>query len=167
MRDLDDNDPPPSEHGDPGDLEEIRVFIDELLASSGLDLTPTLSTEQNALVIELNGDDSALLLERGGEVLAALQLLLGKILPRRFGTTMRILVDSANYRIGRENEIIEIARLTAERVKKLGTPFELSPMNPYERRLVHMALASDLEVQTESSGDSFLKRIRISPRAPK
>jgi spoIIIJ-associated protein len=151
---------------DPGALPEIRAFLGRLLDAWGLEVEADVFVEGDALVVQLEGPDEELLLERRGEVLHALQVILGKAFPRRFGTQLRVLVDSGGYRLGREREIVEVARLTAEKVKKLGKPLDLSPMNAYERRIVHLTLSSDTAVRTESDGEGPVRRVRILPGRP-
>ncbi len=152
--------------GTGGRLGEITEFVGRVVELAGFDLTTEARVEGETLIIELNGPDGPLLFDRRGELLEALQVVLTKMLPRRFGVADRILVDSAGYRLGREREIADGARLTAERVKRLGEPCELSPMNPYERRIVHLALSSDHSVTTASAGEGFLKRVTIYPSHP-
>lgn len=151
------------EEGEAGRVDEIREFVERLLEAGRFDLEAKVHVERDALVIQLQGADNAILLDHRAETLEAFQALLGKILPRRYGTTLRILVDCANYRVGREHELIEIARRSAERVLKLKQPIELSPMNPQERRIVHLAVAEIEGVQTASSGDGVMKRVSIVP----
>jgi spoIIIJ-associated protein len=146
-------------------FEEIRDYVGKFVAAAHLEVTPEVRSEEDGLVIELNGPDEDLLLDRRGELLESVQFILGKVLQKRFGAELRFLVDSANYRHGREREIEEIARRSAERVKRLGEAYELSPMNPYERRIVHLALKDDPGVRTASTGDGFLKRVTIYPGA--
>jgi len=143
--------------------EEIRSYVGRFVEAAHLEVTPLVRAEEDAFVIDLSGPDEDLLLDRRGELLESVQFILGKVLQKRFGPETRFLVDSANYRQGREREITEVARRSAERVKKLKEPFELSPMNPYERRLVHLALKDDRGVRTESDGDGFMRRVTIFP----
>jgi spoIIIJ-associated protein len=144
-------------------MDEIEPYLVQLLGAANLELKPVIHTERDALVVELSGPDSDLLLDHAGEALDALQVIIGKILPRRFGTTLRVLVDSNNYKIGREHEIIEIAVRTAETVRKSGQAYELSPMSAHERRMVHLALKDDESVTTSSTGEGDFKRVRILP----
>ncbi len=153
-----------SSASDTGSIEEIGPYIQDLLSRAKLSVTPALYVERDALVVDLQGPDGELLLDRAGEILDALQVILGKVLPRRFGTTLRVLVDSNNYRLGREREIIEIALRTAKTVEESGRAYELSPMNPHERRMVHLALKDNPAVTTSSTGDGELKRVMILPR---
>lgn len=154
---------PPVE-GDTGPLDEIGAYLDRFVEMTQLEISPGLYQERDALVVDFTGPDSEILLDHAGETLDALQVILGKVLPRRFGTTLRILVDSNKYRIGREREIIEIALRTAETVEKSGKAYELSPMNPHERRMVHLALRDIGAVTTASSGEGEYKRVRILPQ---
>jgi len=144
-------------------LEEIRSYVGLFVKAACLQVTAQVRIEEEACVINLSGPDEDLLLERRGELLESLQLILGKLLQKRFGSETRFLVDSADYRRGREREITEVARRSAERVREHGEPFELSPMNPYERRIVHLALKDVAGVRTASEGDGFMKRVTIFP----
>jgi len=146
-----------------GPLDEIKPYLEQFLEAAQIEASVSLSVKRDALVVDLSGADSEVLLDHGGETLDALQTLIGKILPRRFGTTMRVLVDSNGYRSGRENEIIEIARRTAETVLKSGQAYELSPMNAHERRVVHLALKDFAGVTTASTGEGSRRRVMILP----
>ena len=148
---------------EPEQLAEITDFMERFVAAWQLSVTPEVFIDRDALVIDFSGPDEDLLLERRAEVLEALQLLLGRILPTHFRAQCRVLVDSGRCKLGREHEVIEIAHRTAERVKKFGEACLLSPMNPHERRLVHLALRDDAAVTTSSDGEGFMKRVRILP----
>ena len=150
-----------------GAVEEILAYAEKFIDFSGLELTADVHCERDALVVQMGGADASLLLDHHGEVLDALQTVFGKILPRRFGTTLRVLVDAAGYRVGRERELVQIAQLTAEKVRKMGQPIELSPMNANERRIVHLALAGTEGVSTESQGDGEIKRVMVLPSSEK
>jgi spoIIIJ-associated protein len=144
-------------------LEEIRSSVLQFVEAARLEVTPQVRTEEDSFVVDLSGPDEDLLLDNRGELLESVQFILGKVLQRRFGSDTRFLVDCANYRRGREREIADIARHSAERVIKRREPCELSPMNPYERRIVHLALKDVHGVRTESVGDGFMKRVTIHP----
>jgi spoIIIJ-associated protein len=113
--------------------------------------------------VDLRGPDSYLLRERQGSVLEALQLLLAKVAETRLGLDRRVVVDCEGFRQGRDQQLIDLALSAADKVRRSGKPVELAPMNPYERRLVHLAIAEEPGVATESQGDGFLKRILITP----
>jgi spoIIIJ-associated protein len=153
----------PEQVGETGNLDEIRSFMESFIKAAGMDVEILLFAERDALVVDLTGADEELLMDHGGETLNAYQTIIGKILPRKFGTTLRVLMDSKGYRCGREREIIEIAKLTAEKVRSSSQAYELSPMNPHERRMVHMALKEMDGVTTRSSGEDNHRHVMIIP----
>jgi spoIIIJ-associated protein len=143
---------------------ELEQLTDRILGGLGLDVRSKATDTDAALVVDLTGSDRDYLLSRKGEGLSALQYLLNRILYKgRKGK--KIQVDCGGFRKLREDEIVEIALLTAEKAKACGEECLLAPMNSYERRLVHLALAEIAGVETRSVGDGFLKRIAIVPVA--
>ncbi|HXI04154.1 MAG TPA: R3H domain-containing nucleic acid-binding protein [Candidatus Saccharimonadales bacterium] len=150
-------------HLESGSLEEIQYYVEDLVDLAALELDVELHRERDALIVDLVGPDSDLLLDYAGETLEAFQVLLGKILPRKFGTTLRVLVDTKNYRLSREHELIEIAHRSAEKVRASGRAVELSPMNSMERRIVHLALGDEDGIETSSTGEGEDRRVCILP----
>jgi len=151
---------PGGEAADPADVVRLG---ERVLRGLGLDVTCAVKDAGETIEVDVQGPDRDFLLDRKGEALNALQYLLNRILYRgRAGR--KIHVDSQGFRKAREEEIVEIAVLTAEKVKARGEESVLSPLNPYERRLVHLALRDVEGVETQSLGDGFLKRIAIVPR---
>lgn len=146
-----------------GPLDDIQEYVEDFVDMMNAELDVELTRERDALVVNLVGPDGDMLLDYGGEVLDALQVILGKILPRRFGTTLRVLVDSNGYRLLHERELIEIAHRTAEKVRSSGEAQELSPMSSMERRIVHLALSDAEGVCTESTGEGEIRRVQILP----
>jgi spoIIIJ-associated protein len=143
---------------------EIERLTDRILVGLGLDVRAKASDTETAVLVDLTGSDREYLLSRKGEGLAALQYLLNRIVYKgRKGK--KIQVDCGGFRKLREDEIVEIAVRSAEKAKARGEECLLNPMNPYERRLVHIALAEIGGVETRSVGDGFLKRIAIVPVA--
>ncbi len=154
-----------AEEGGPevaADPQEAASLADRILGGLGLDIKARAEEAEATIEVNLTGSDREYLLDRRGEALNALQYLLNRIIYRgRKGK--RIHVDSDGFRSLREDEIVEIARRTAEKVIEQGEESVLSPLNPYERRLVHLALRDIEGVETQSLGDGFLKRIAIIP----
>jgi spoIIIJ-associated protein len=142
--------------------DEVQALADRILKGLALDVAVAASDTEESIEVDITGPDRDYLLDRRGEPLNALQYLLNRIVYRgRRGR--RIHVDSEGYRRLREDEIVEIALRTAEKVKARNEECVLNPLNPYERRLVHMALGDVPGVATRSIGDGFLKRIAIYP----
>ena len=142
---------------------ELRELTETFLRAMKLSLEMEVSEQDDSYRIDLRGADSYLLQERQGNVLEALQILLGKVAETRLGLDKRVVVDCEGFRQGRDQELIDLALSAADKVRRSGQPVELAPMNPYERRLVHLAIADEAGVATESQGDGFLKRILITP----
>jgi len=160
--DPDDGASPDAVEAPPADPIEVAQLTDRILRGLGLDLTASARDAGETLLVEVSGPDHGLLLARRGEALNALQYLLNRIVYRgRKGK--KIHADSGGFRRLREEEIAEIALLAAEKVKASGEECLLSPLNPYERRLVHIALKDVAGIETQSRGDGFLKRVAILP----
>jgi len=145
------------------DSVRIQEFLEEFAAASPFEIEFQLTEDPETIRIDLDGRDRDLFLARRGEGLNALQVILGRI-ASQIGSSRAVFLDCGDFRRSREEELAEIALLMAEKVKKLGVPQALSPMNPYERRLVHLALKDDPAVETKSDGDTFLKSVVIYPR---
>jgi len=140
----------------------VRELADRLLRGLGLDVQVEARDAGATIEVEVTGPDHGSLLGQQGEALNATQYLLNRILYRgRRGK--KIHVDAGGFRKLRENEVVEIALRTAEKAKAKGEECLLSPLNPYERRLVHLALGEIEGIKTRSIGDGFLKRVAIIP----
>ena len=151
-------------HAPAADATEVERLAERIVRGLGLDVRASARDEQETIRVDLAGADRDYLLSRKGEGLSAVQYFLNRIIYRgRKGK--KIQVDCGGFRKLREEEIVEIALRTAEKVKACGEESLLSPLNPYERRLVHLALAEIGGVETRSVGDGFLKRIAILPAA--
>ena len=146
----------------PADPAEVARLADRTLRGLGLDVQCSARDAGETIQVDVTGPDHDYLLDRRGAGLSALQYLLNRVLYRgRRGK--KIQADAGGFRRLREEEIVEIARRAAEKVKAKGEEILLSPLNPYERRLVHIALREFEGLETESRGDSFLKRVAIFP----
>ena len=146
------------------DAADVESLAGRILGGLGLDVRAKATDTEETIQVDLAGADREYLLSHKGEGLAALQYLLNRIIYRgRRGK--KIQVDCDGFRKLREDEIVEIALRAAEKAKARGEECLLSPLNPYERRLVHIALAEAGGVETKSVGDGFLKRIAIVPLA--
>ena len=142
--------------------DEVETLASRILGGLELDLTVSVRDAGESIEVDVTGPDRDYLLDRRGEPLNALQYLLNRIVYRgRRGR--KIHVDSDGFRRLREDEIVEIAMRTAEKVKARDEECVMSPLNPYERRLVHIALGEVAGVATRSIGDGFLKRVAIYP----
>jgi spoIIIJ-associated protein len=149
----------------PEDLRaEIVSFVESVVGAMGLQLRVAAVPEPEALQIDLDGEDGGVLTRRGGEGLQALQHLLATAFRRQLGEEHRVVIDCMGFRREKDAELRKMARFTAEKALSMGAAQELGPLNPYERRLVHLTVSEMEGVSSESVGDAFLKTVIISAR---
>jgi spoIIIJ-associated protein len=145
------------------DVNLIVEFTNQILDSSGLDLEAGADQTEAGLKIQVRGDDVALLLGHNAELLDALEYLGNRVLARATGDEARVVFDSGGYRARREKELQLMAEKAAERVRLSRIPFSLDPMTPNERRIIHLTLATDASVTTESQGNGENRKVTIRP----
>ncbi len=110
------------------------------------------------------GENSGLLIGREGQTLSALQYLASRIVSRKLGASVRVQLDSGDYRERQDDKLRDIALHLAEKVRATGKPQSTRPLSSYHRRVVHVTLQDDEEVVTRSKGDGPLKRVIIMRR---
>ena len=117
------------------------------------------------MLFELIGDDVEPLLANRGEGLNGLEVLTGRIAGKRLGRPVFPRLDAEGFRAHQRESLEELAHRSAEEAKRTRRPQLLPPLAPGERRLIHLALAEDPDVETESEGEGFLKRVAVRPKA--
>jgi spoIIIJ-associated protein len=142
----------------------IVEFLGKVTGALGLSTPIQVEHTADGSRINLSGEDAELLVRHRGEPLKALQHIVDMAFGRAMGDEKRVFVDALGYRKGKDLELKQMARLLAEKVKQSGVEQQLGPLNPYERRLVHMAVAEIPGVTTESIGDAFAKTVYLSLR---
>ena len=143
---------------------DITAFVQKVVTAMGMTLTPTIEESPDGTRINLEGEDGSALVRRGGEGLQALQHLVATAFRRQLGDDTRIVVDCNGFRRDKDAELKQMAVFVAEKARTTGAPQELGPLNPYERRIVHMVIAEDPTVTSESIGDAFMKTVIIARR---
>jgi spoIIIJ-associated protein len=141
---------------------DITGFLEKIIAAMGLGLTPRVEESDEGTRINLEGEDGGVLVRRGGEGLQALQHLVATAFRRQLGDDNRIVIDCNSFRRDKDLELKQMARFMAEKARSSGMPQEMGPLNPYERRIVHLAIAENPGVTSESIGDAFMKTVIIS-----
>jgi len=141
---------------------DITGFLQKVVAAMGMTLTTSVEETPEGTRINLEGEDGGALVRRGGEGLQALQHLVATAFRRQLGDDNRVVVDCNGFRKEKDLELKQMARYMAEKARSSGTPQEMGPLNPYERRIVHLAIAEDPGVTSESIGDAFMKTVIIS-----
>ena len=154
--------------------KKIDEFLRAVVTHGGLRLKYRISVdpplpeerdwERPEILVELAGPDSSLLLERGGELLRALELLAIEMLRLPGNEHEKVCFDCMNQRAMRLEELRMAAGVAAERVRKTGTPYEFAPMSSRERRIVHLALRDHDDLLTESRGEGGRRCLVVYPK---
>ena len=143
---------------------EIAEFLQKVVTAMGITLTATIEETTDGTRINLEGEDGGVLVRRGGEGLQALQHLVATAFRRQLGDDNRVVIDCNGFRRDKDLELQQMARFMAEKARSSGVPQEMGPLNPYERRIAHLAIAEDPDASSESIGDAFMKTVIISTR---
>ena len=147
--------------------EEFLKNVTELM---GLTVTFEITETEEALLINMQGDNQGILIGHRGETLDALQYLTSLQVNKGGKEYRRVTLDTEGYRAKREQTLIALAGRMAAKVQKSGRRMVLEPMNPYERRILHATLQDNPYVTTHSEGDEPNRRVVITPKradAPK
>lgn len=120
--------------------------------------------EKPEILVDLAGPDSSLLLDRGGELLRALELLALEMLRLPSGEHEKVSFDCKNHRSVRIQELRMAANVAAEKVRQTGSPYHFTPMSSRERRIVHLALRDAADLFTESEGDGMRRHLVVYPK---
>src|SRR6266498_2489659 len=142
----------------------VLDFLNRFTAAIGMKSTITVEESADGPRINIGGDEAELLVRHRGEPLKALQHVVDMAFGRALPDEKRLFVDALEYRKGKDIELRSMAKFLAEKAKQSGLDQQLGPLNPYERRLVHLAVAEVPGVTTESVGDAFSKTVLISLR---
>ena len=150
---------------------KIHEFLQAVVKDGGLHLKyrivvdppPQNEWDKPEIFVDFSGPDSALLLDRGGELLRALELLTFEILRLASGEHEKLVFDCKNQRSIRQQELRMAATVAAEKVRSTGAPFHFAPMSSRERRIVHLALRDQTDLRTESDGEGFNRCVVLYP----
>ena len=141
--------------------EEFLQNVTELM---GLDVVLDVQDEEEALRIEMQGDNQGILIGHRGETLDALQYLTSLLVNKGGKDYRRVTLDTEGYRAKREQTLINLANRMAAKVQRSGRRMVLEPMNPYERRILHATLQDNPHVTTHSEGEEPNRRVVIAPK---
>lgn len=155
----------------PADREEERqaaaaaakAFLEEIFRAMGMDLLieKFISRKDEEIILKIHGDGIGVLIGKHGQTLDALQYLTNLAGNRGRKNWNRIILDAENYRERRRETLERLARNLADRVKRTRKKAMLEPMNPYERKIVHMSLQNDPAVTTYSEGEEPYRKVVI------
>jgi spoIIIJ-associated protein len=145
------------------DFERKMIeFIENLIRYMGYEGTVSiLFREERKIGLKIESEQSSILIGKKGKNLDALQLLANIYAGRQGREDMRIILDSENYRIRREESLVRLAYTIADRVRENRGSILLEPMNPFDRRLIHTTLNDIADVETKSEGEGLYKQVRV------
>jgi len=143
--------------------EKAAALISGVVSAMGLALDVRVVDTPEAIRLEISGEGGEVLLKRKGEALDALQQIVNTGFRRELDDDRSFVVDCMGYRRGKDEELKQMTRFTMEKAKHSG-PQEMGPLNPYSRRIVHLTVAEDPSMSSESIGDAFLKTVIISKK---
>jgi spoIIIJ-associated protein len=144
--------------------ERISEFVQQVVSAMGLVLTASIEETPEATRINLEGEDGGVLIRGGGEGLQALQHVVATAFRKQLGDDTRIVIDCMDFRRDKDAELRQMASFMAEKARSTGAPQEMGPLNPYERRIVHLAIAEQGNMTSESIGDAHMKTVIISTK---
>lgn len=142
--------------------DEITAFVQSVTDRMGLHLTASIEEMPDGLRVNLDGEDGNVLIRKQGESLAALQHIVSSVYRHETIEGRRLVVDCLGYRKGKDAELRQMALFLGEKARTTGLAQEIGPLNPYERRIVHLAVSEIEGISSESIGDAFEKTVIIS-----
>ena len=143
--------------------EILETFLERMQEKAGV----SVHQEDDRISLRIETEDAGLLIGKQGQTLDALQYLVTKMLAKKSRRKVRITINVEACPDRHNEALAHLAQKYGEKVKKSGRPMILSPMNPYDRRIVHMALQDDKDLKTVSRGEGLYKKVVISPAKKK
>ena len=144
--------------------QRIGDFLQNVLNKMGLNCAVETSEQEDAVALNITGDDASVAIGYRGETLDALQYLCSLLLNGKNSNFKRVTLDAdGSYRAKREKTLQKLALNLEQKVKRTGREAKLEPMNPYERRIIHTTLQNSKYVTTHSDGQGAARHVVISP----
>jgi spoIIIJ-associated protein len=141
-------------------IEAVKETIEEIMAHLGIDPDVSINeSEPDNYEIRIDGDDLSFLIGYRGESLEGLQTVLSLILFKKLNNWVRVMVDINDYKDAKLAKLEDITRNYIDKVRFLGKDMQLPPMNPFERRHVHMFVDGYDDVMSESDGEGLARRV--------
>jgi spoIIIJ-associated protein len=155
-------------HAEPtpsGQTEGIKALelVEGILTRMNIPARVSMEEESDAVIVKITGDGDGLLIGKRGQNLDALQYLVNKAIHHTRNDSKRIVIDTEEYRKRRENTLQSTALQVAQKVRKTRKPMTLGPMNPHDRRIIHIALKNEKSLTTKSRGEGEFRKVVIAP----
>jgi spoIIIJ-associated protein len=154
----------PEETNNENGVQLAREALEKILELIPVETTVNAEQTDGKIALSIEGDKSGLLIGRRGKTLDALQYIVNKIVNKALDKKTYVVVDSENYRKRREESLTQLALKMGDKAKKIKKPVSTNLMNPHDRRIVHLTLQEDIDLDTKSRGDGLLKKVVIIPK---
>jgi spoIIIJ-associated protein len=142
---------------------QAKELLAGILTRMSFECQVSVNETPDKITLNIEGDESGLLIGRRGQNLDALQYILNKAINKSDNDRKMISVDSETYRKRREESLLELAQRIREKVKNTQKPVSLSHMNAHDRRIIHLALQEDESLTTKSRGEGEYRKIVVLP----
>ena len=144
--------------------DRVLEFTRQTVTAMGIAADVAIVDTPDSVRVEISGEGSEALLRKRAEALDALQQIVNTAFRRELPDDRSFVVDCMDYRKAKDAELRQLARFMMEKAKSSGAAQEMGPLNPYARRLVHLTVAEDPQMSSESIGDAVMKTVIISVR---
>ncbi len=141
-----------------GNAEE---FLTDLMAEAGFEVSINSEMTEEGCVLDFNGPDSHYMLSENGEMLDACETILFQVFGRELDREHRFICDADGFRQTRRSELQAMAKFAAKNVREKGIPFTFGVLNSTERRIIHVALSEEEDLETESVGQGRERRLQV------
>ncbi len=148
---------------DEATLTEAVNIARQLITLSGFECEVSVQRQNDQPSLVFEGVDIPLIIGRDGQTLESIEYIINRILTHKMGFIVPITLDAGTYRANRDEKLVSLARHKAETVKKTGKSMALAPMNPRDRRLIHLSLRGVPGIRTSSVGDGERRKVVIIP----
>jgi spoIIIJ-associated protein len=141
-----------------------KETLENILALLPIEATVREEQSDGKIILKIEGDTSGILIGRKGKTLDALQYIVNRVVNKNSDKKIRVVVDSENYRQRRIESLTQLALNIGDKTKRLKRPLTTNPLNPHDRRIVHLALKDDEQLDTRSRGEGLMKKVVIIPK---
>ncbi|MEZ0329383.1 MAG: RNA-binding cell elongation regulator Jag/EloR [Dissulfuribacterales bacterium] len=148
---------------DEATLDEALNIARQIVTLSAFDCEVSVQKQNEQASLVFEGADIPLVIGRDGQTLESIEYIINRVLTHKMGSIVPVTLDAGTYRATRDEKLISFVRHKAEAVKKTGKSMALAPMNPRDRRLVHLSLRGMPGIRTSSVGDGERRKVVIIP----
>ena len=145
-------------------LKKAKELLENILALMPIETSVSAEQKNGDINLNITGDKSGLLIGRKGKTLDALQFIVNRAVNKKSEQKSRIIVDSENYRQRRKESLVQIALKMGDKAKRIKKPVTTQLLNAHDRRVFHVTLRDDQQLDVKSRGDGLLKKIVIIPK---